>query len=60
MPPMQPVPSMVLLRDQDLERMGRKGREIAEKKFSEDIVVQQYLTVLREIEKSDSKVVLCP
>ncbi|MBC7919660.1 MAG: glycosyltransferase family 4 protein [Ferruginibacter sp.] len=50
---------MVLLKDHDLERMGRKGREIAEKKFNEDIVVQQYLAVLREIEKSDTKVALC-
>jgi glycosyltransferase involved in cell wall biosynthesis len=42
---------MIGLHDEELKRMGQKSREIAERKFNEEIIIQEYLKALQEIEK---------
>ncbi|MES2732396.1 MAG: glycosyltransferase family 4 protein [Bacteroidota bacterium] len=49
---------MIYFNDVELERMGQKSRELAEKKFNENIIILEYLKVLREIEKKSLKVQL--
>jgi glycosyltransferase involved in cell wall biosynthesis len=43
---------MITLKDDELKSMGQKSREIAEKKFNEQIIIQEYREALGEIEKN--------
>lgn len=43
--------TMIYMQDKDLERMGKKSREIAETRFNESIIIGKYLQVLKEIVK---------
>lgn len=49
---------MIALKDDELKSMGQKSREIAEKKFNEQIVIQEYREALGEIEKNKPKLKL--
>ncbi|UOQ78708.1 glycosyltransferase family 4 protein [Hymenobacter sp. 5516J-16] len=42
------------LPNQELEQMGKAGRQLAERKFDEQIVLDKYLTIVREVTKTNS------
>jgi glycosyltransferase involved in cell wall biosynthesis len=49
---------MIALKDDELKSMGQKSREIAERKFNEKIIIQEYREALSEIEKNKPKLKL--
>ncbi|GGG27745.1 glycosyltransferase family 4 protein [Hymenobacter glacieicola] len=42
------------LPNQELEQMGKAGRQLAERKFDEQIVLDKYLAIVREVTKNSS------
>jgi glycosyltransferase involved in cell wall biosynthesis len=47
--------TMIYLQNTELEKMGKKSREIAETKFNESIIIERYLEVLQEVKKNQPK-----